>query len=620
MLGIDLSRSTGKLAQLLHIGTDNVQPVNVEEHIDEVLDYMDELAGDFVMLPLIWSFSLKQRFPDNLLLSYTENAESLIPVIDQFEDFDKMIKWVNHVNFHAVVLRPSADANYMEFARSCLLALNSLKWTQVWVDLHMAATEVDPYHIWCIIKQVCAEKLEKLHASLSVRHDENPHILARWKGEKVSCLILSSGNSWLTGDDGMPKLSQSVESFVGFMLHHGTHIVVPNHHDKGQHVYLVSIELIKQKYQNTFSDMEAEKYRDILQTPMQPLKDNLDSHAYTTFQKDPVKYRLYQAAFEKHLRKKIERNSEQIKVVVVGAGERGPLIECCLRVIHEMGCYQKVEMYAIEKNINALIGLNQHSRKSELWTDFAVKSGKPVQIVEQDARNWKPDFYIDLLLSELLGSFGDNELSPECLAPVMKYLNPRGGISIPSWSKSYVAPISSSFLHNKVGENKFHFDKKTWDIPYVVYFDRVQADICTPSEVWRFSHSSGIENKSDRVASVRFHFDSIPDQQYVYIHGLAGYFEASLYEDDTTAIMLSTLPSTHSGGHSWFPMFFPFEEPIHIRGKQTIEVVLFRISPVDGKKIWYEWSAAVYSDREAPVPQKISRIHNLNGNAFSIEL
>ena len=30
-------------------------------------------------------------------------------------------------------------------------------------------------------------------------------------------------------------------------------------------------------------------------------------------------------------------------------------------------------------------------------------------------RDWKPGQILDIVISELLGSFGDNELSPECL-------------------------------------------------------------------------------------------------------------------------------------------------------------------------------------------------------------
>lgn len=48
----------------------------------------------------------------------------------------------------------------------------------------------------------------------------------------------------------------------------------------------------------------------------------------------------------------------------------------------------------------------------------------------------------DILMSELLGSFGDNELSPECLNPTEKFLRP-GGIYLPYSYTNHVLPISS---------------------------------------------------------------------------------------------------------------------------------------------------------------------------------
>lgn len=48
-----------------------------------------------------------------------------------------------------------------------------------------------------------------------------------------------------------------------------------------------------------------------------------------------------------------------------------------------------------------------------------------------NARNWNPTtFKINLIVSELLGSFGDNELSPECLNNCENILE-EDGIIIP---------------------------------------------------------------------------------------------------------------------------------------------------------------------------------------------
>lgn len=54
---------------------------------------------------------------------------------------------------------------------------------------------------------------------------------------------------------------------------------------------------------------------------------------------------------------------------------------------------------------------------------------------------WQPPVQADIILSELLGSFGDNELSPECLAWAEKFLKP-DGISIPKNYTSFLTPVS----------------------------------------------------------------------------------------------------------------------------------------------------------------------------------
>jgi protein arginine N-methyltransferase 5 len=91
--------------------------------------------------------------------------------------------------------------------------------------------------------------------------------------------------------------------------------------------------------------------------------------------------------------------------MVVGAGPRGPLVDCCLRA--SVSSKVPIRVYAIEKNPNAFVSL-QH-KHSTMWEDDKVT------IVFSDMRTWKAPEKCDILVSELLGSFGDNEVSPECL-------------------------------------------------------------------------------------------------------------------------------------------------------------------------------------------------------------
>ena len=52
----------------------------------------------------------------------------------------------------------------------------------------------------------------------------------------------------------------------------------------------------------------------------------------------------------------------------------------------------------------------------------AAEWGDSVALVFGDMRTLDVPEKVDILVSELLGSFGDNELSPECLDGAMRFL------------------------------------------------------------------------------------------------------------------------------------------------------------------------------------------------------
>ena len=70
-------------------------------------------------------------------------------------------------------------------------------------------------------------------------------------------------------------------------------------------------------------------------------------------------------------------------------------------------------------------------------------------------RHWEAPQKADILVSELLGSFGDNELSPECLDGAQKFLK-EGGISIPQSYTSFLQPITTAKLWNDVKVSTTH--------------------------------------------------------------------------------------------------------------------------------------------------------------------
>lgn len=163
--------------------------------------------------------------------------------------------------------------------------------------------------------------------------------------------------------------------------------------------------------QMTPGEVICESYNDILQAPLQPLMDNLESQIYETFEKDPVKYANYQQAIAKALSAMKQRlltmnslsenrmvsgvenvvqveNGEEILVekrtalpiivMVVGAG-RGPLVAAALSASFETNI--SIKVYAVEKNRNAVVTLRNRCRQ-ESWDN--------VEVVAMDMRKWNP--------------------------------------------------------------------------------------------------------------------------------------------------------------------------------------------------------------------------------------
>ena len=93
--------------------------------------------------------------------------------------------------------------------------------------------------------------------------------------------------------------------------------------------YLTNLAKFTKKFKKT-SNFAITGYEDFLQSPLQPLMDNLESGTYEVFEKDPVKYREYQNAIHLALMDKNDSKNETL-VMVLGAG-RGPLVRATLRV------------------------------------------------------------------------------------------------------------------------------------------------------------------------------------------------------------------------------------------------------------------------------------------------
>jgi protein arginine N-methyltransferase 5 len=126
-----------------------------------------------------------------------------------------------------------------------------------------------------------------------------------------------------------------------------------------------------------------------------------------------------------------------IVVTVVGAG-RGPLVAAALNAARRADV--TVRVYAVEKNMNAVITLRNRVI-TEMWSNVTVVAG------DMRAAASHPGEQADIIVSELLGSWGDNELSPECLDGTVDLLKP-GGVSIPCSYTSFLGTRSNGLEHS----------------------------------------------------------------------------------------------------------------------------------------------------------------------------
>ncbi|OAL50362.1 arginine N-methyltransferas-like protein [Pyrenochaeta sp. DS3sAY3a] len=388
-------------------------------------------------------------------------------------------------------------------------------------------------------------------------------------------------------------------------------------------------------------------FQDYLQSPLQPLTDNLESITYEVFEKDPIKYAWYEQAIAQALkdwqseRRSTSSDNGAVVIAVVGSG-RGPLVTRALNASASSGV--PVRVYAIEKNPNAYVLLQRHN--VETW------KGR-VTVVKTDMRAWKGPTQqdgtfgkVDILVSELLGSFADNELSPECLDGVQHVLNPDHGISIPASYTAHFTPISTPKLWSDLYTRSTSVDPNAFDIPWVVMlaqFDFLSTDgketiasqqlsngtkmhnfnlepPLTPivHTAWEFSHplpptilaqaslrkggsavgggggfvgGDGANEHNYRQCTISF-----PIQEQGVCHGLGGYFETVLYSGSEGPVELSTNPITMAEKSkdmiSWFPIFFPLKNPMTLPANSEVEVSFWR--QTDDRKVWYEWLVESY--------------------------
>ncbi|RKP00330.1 hypothetical protein CXG81DRAFT_6658, partial [Caulochytrium protostelioides] len=319
----------------------------------------------------------------------------------------------------------------------------------------------------------------------------------------------------------------------------------------------------------------------VLQRPLQPLMDDLSALTYAGFERDTIKYAAYQDAMYQYF---VDRRAAHagahgtadgaimpaLRVLIAGAG-RGPLVDRCL--VAAEAAEVPLDLMALEKSPVAFLILQRRQR--EVWQDR-------VRLGHGDMRHWRPAdpaWRADLLVSELLGSLGDNELSPECIEGARPLLAD-GGAIVPAAYTAFIAPIMSDALWQAARH------APAPESPYVVHMRRAQQP--WPAQpLWTFTHRGGGGGGSATDTAMVV-FGGAPSNGASgppwLIHGFAGYFSATLYGDVTLSIEPAT---TTPGLCSWFAMWLPLATPLLVRPGEAVAAHVWRCAAA--ARVWYEW-------------------------------
>ncbi|KAJ6354915.1 hypothetical protein OIU77_005502 [Salix suchowensis] len=588
-------------------------------------------ASDLVLSPSQWSSHVVGKLSSWIDLDSEDEALRM----DSETTLKQEIAWANHLSVQACILPPPKGASCANYARCVNQILQGSNNMQLWLRIPLVKTDdddmganstsfIDSWELWNSFRLLCEH-----HSQLSIALDilsslPSLNSLGRWFGETVAAAIINT-DSFLTNGRGYPCLSKRHQKLItGFFKSFNTDMVklmddlivisgkpahsIPrpssdlaannfdnNSESPQRHPLRPYLDYVGFLFQRMDPLPEQERfelgYRDFLQSPLQPLMDNLEAQTYETFERDSMKYIQYQRAISKALLDRVpdDKASATTVLMVVGAG-RGPLVRASLQAAEETG--RKLKIYAVEKNPNAVVTL--HSLvKLEGWEDI-------VTIISCDMRFWDAPEKADIVVSELLGSFGDNELSPECLDGAQRFLK-QDGISIPSSYTSFIQPLTAAKLYNDV---KSHKDLAHFETAYVVKLHNIAR--LTPSQpVFTFTHPDYSTKKSNqRYKKLQFEIPS--DTGSAMVHGFAGYFDAELYKD----VHLGIEPSMATPNmFSWFAIFFPLRTPVCIKPGSPLEVHFWRCC--GSSKVWYEWCVASPNS---------SAIHNSNGRSYWVGL
>jgi hypothetical protein len=229
-----------------------------------------EVAASFIVVPLLpLSYS-------DFCLTFDQWNSLVVGVLSE-DDLSRQLSWAKHLSLSAVIL-PEIPSDYISFAQRIYSLVLQFPCFQYWIRIPVDLRDPNPsFSLWRKISAICENSPILLPVLQPIGNDfdtsEVSRPLQRWEAENVAAVYLNSEMA----------LKGALKKFLRDLFQFDIRVVVGRSGSGLEEVAPVCEAihaLWNQQEPLTDAAYFALEYRDLLQVPLQPLGDHLQSKTY----------------------------------------------------------------------------------------------------------------------------------------------------------------------------------------------------------------------------------------------------------------------------------------------------------------------------------------------------
>lgn len=265
--------------------------------------------------------------------------------------------------------------------------------------------------------------------------------------------------------------------------------------------------------------------------------------------------------------------------------------------------------WALQAGASIVYGIEVNGRILNIAKQKLQQAGFGARFVPVNALSFDAELpeKADLIISEIIGNFGDNEDCHRILADARtRFLKP-GGQMLPERVTTFLVPVSSTRAHAQIRQGKCKAISESYNLEdllrrlqitdqFSIYYDVILPESCYLARPQKARVFDLAADQAQAAYEISLEFPVTEDG---LLTGFKGYFVADLAAGITLDISGSDIV-TRTASDSWKHCYLPIPEPLPVRRGEAIAITLSRLPQQDTKlpfSFRYRWQANVRSEK-----------------------